>query len=242
MKTAAELVKLANSHRGEKYILGAFAPKNNPNWRGPWDCAEFVSWVAFQSTSLLLGCTDNNADPSKANAYSGAWARDAQASHRRISIGQARATAGAVLIRKPASGSPGHVAISRGDGTTIEAHSAKTGVSNQSVDGRRWDLAMLIPLIEYPAELPAAVYAPPSELVLRLSFPPMHGALVKQAQKALKSTGIDPGEIDGVYGPHTAAAVRAFQLQSGLVPDGEVGSTTMRELTSGSAKARRSTK
>lgn len=101
---------------------------------------------------------------------------------------------------------------------------------------------MRIPLIEYPAELPTAVYAPPGELVLRLSFPPMQGTLAKQVQKALKSIGIDPGEIDGVYGPHTAAAVRAFQLQSGLVPDGEVGKATTRELTSGSAKARRSTK
>lgn len=230
MKTAAEFVELANAHRGETYILGAFAPKSNANWKGPWDCAEFVSWVTFQSTSLLLGCTDNNADPAKADAYSGAWARDAAASHRTVSIGQAKATVGAVLVRKPVPGGIGHVAISLGDGRTIEAHSAKKGVSNQSVDGRRWDLAMLIPLIEYPAELPVAVFSPPGGLVLRLTFPPMQGALIKKVQKALKSLGIDPGEIDGVYGHHTAAAVRAFQLQAELAPDEEVGNVTLLKL------------
>ena len=230
MATSNELVKLANKHRKETYILGAFAPKNNANWKGPWDCAEFVSWLMFQTTGLLLGCTNNNDDPSKADAFSGAWARDAAASQRPISLGQAKGTAGAVLVRKPAPGGRGHVAISLGDGTTIEAHSAKQGVSNQRVDGRRWDLAMLLPLIEYPDELPIAVFNPPSGLILRLTSPPMHGALVKKLQQALKAKGIDPGDIDGVFGPHTEAAVRAFQLQSELVPDGEAGKTTLAKL------------
>jgi len=230
MATSNDFVKLANKHLNETYILGAFAPKNNANWRGPWDCAEFVSWLTFQTTGLVVGCTNNNDDPAKADAFSGAWARDAAASQRSVSIGQAKATAGAVLVRKPAPGGIGHVAISQGDGTTIEAHSAKKGVCNQQVDGRRWDLAMLVPLIEYPDELPVAVFSPPSGLVLRLTFPPMHGALVKKLQTALKAQGIDPGDIDGAFGPHTEAAVRAFQLQAGLVPDGEAGRLTLAKL------------
>ncbi|MBT2298985.1 peptidoglycan-binding protein [Variovorax paradoxus] len=230
MATANDYVKLANAHRGETYILGAFAPKNNAKWKGPWDCAEFASWVTFQATGLVLGCVNNNDDPSRADAFSGAWARDAKSAQRVVSIGQAKATPGAVLVRKPAPGGIGHVAISQGDGTTIEAHSAKKGVSNQQVDGRRWDLAMLVPLIEYPADLPVAVFSPPAGLVLRLTFPPMHGALVKKLQKALKAQGIDPGTIDGVFGPHTEAAVRAFQMQSELVPDGEAGGVTLAKL------------
>jgi peptidoglycan hydrolase-like protein with peptidoglycan-binding domain len=90
---------------------------------------------------------------------------------------------------------------------------------------------MLIPLIEYPDELSVSVFSPPVGLVIRLTFPPMHGTLVRQLQRALKAKGIDPGEIDGVFGPHTEAAVRAFQLKSKLVPDGEVGAVTFRKLS-----------
>ena len=230
MATAQDLLKLANRHLNEAYVLGAFAPKDNPNWKGPWDCAEFASWLMFQMTGLLLGCTNNAEAPSRADAYSGAWARDAAMANRPVSIGQAKATPGAVLVRKPPPKGIGHVAISQGDGTTIEAHSAQRGVTNHKVDGRRWDLAMLLPLIEY-GNLPApAVVAPPAGIVLRMSFPPMHGALVTALQKALKKRGFDPGVVDGVFGPHTEAAVRAFQLVERLVPDGEAGKTTLGRL------------
>ena len=89
---------------------------------------------------------------------------------------------------------------------------------------------MLVPLIEYPNELPVSIFTPPSGLILRLTFPPMHGALIKRLQKALKAKGIDPGDIDGVFGPHTEAAVRAFQLRSELVPDGEAGRIALEKL------------
>lgn len=230
MAIAKDLLQLANKHVGERYVLGAFAPKDNPNWKGPWDCAEFVSWVYFQITGLLLGCTNNSENPARADAYSGAWARDAVTAQRPASIGQARATPGAVLIRKPAPKGIGHVAISLGDGRTVEAHSSKLGVIHSTVDGRRWDLAMLLPLIEYPALHTYGIYSPPADVVLRLTFPPMHGEQVTALQKALKAKGIDPGSIDGVFGPHTEAAVRAFQLQSGLVADGEAGKLTNKKL------------
>ncbi|WP_295636837.1 peptidoglycan-binding protein [uncultured Methylibium sp.] len=230
MATGSDLVKLGNRHLGETYKLGAFAPKDNARWKGPWDCAEFASWLVFQTTGLLVGCTDNAANPARADAYSGAWARDAQASRRPVSLGQARATAGAVLVRKPAPGGIGHVAISRGDGSTVEAHSERRGVTTDKVDGRRWDLAMRVPLIDYPDELPVAVFRPPAALILRLRFPPMQGALIRKMQQALRVRGFDPGDVDGVFGPHTDAAVRSFQLQAGLVPDGEAGPRTLGKL------------
>jgi hypothetical protein len=230
MPTGKDVVRLASKHLNEAYVLGAFAPKDNAKWKGPWDCAEFASWVTFQTTGLLLGCTDNNENPARADAYSGAWARDATLSQRPISLGQAKTTAGALLIRKPPPKGIGHVAISRGDGTTVEAHSAAKGVSNHPIDGRRWDFAMLLPLVEYPAELADSVFKPPAGVVLRLTAPPMHGSLIKKLQRALKAEGVDPGVIDGVFGPHTEAAVRAYQLQSGLVADGEAGRATLARL------------
>lgn len=229
MPQPQSLLALARQHLGERYILGAFAPKDNAHWTGPWDCAEFASWVTFQTTGLLMGCTSNAEDPARADAYSGAWARDAL-EVRVIGIGQAKLTAGAILIRKPPLKGVGHVAISNGDGTTLEAHSAKLGVSSLPIDGRRWDLAMLLPLIDYPPILGDGVYAPPGNLVLRLAFPPMSGEMVRSLQTALKDSGTDPGQIDGVFGPHTEAAVVAFQLQTGLLPDGEAGPLTLRKL------------
>ncbi len=230
MQTGQDLVKLGRKHAGEIYRLGAFAPKDNPNWRGPWDCAEFASWLAFQCTGNLVGCTNDLANPALADAYSGAWVRDAQASHRRVSIGQARATAGAVLIRQPGAAGIGHVAISQGDGATIEAHSHLRGVTVDRVDGRQWDLCMLIPGISYPDSLAAGVFTPPAGLVLSLRQPPMRGQLVQALQEMLKARGFDPGVTDGVFGPHTAAAVLGFQLAEGLVPDGQAGPVTFARL------------
>lgn len=226
MPTAQDFVAIAQRHIGERYRLGAFAPKDNAQWSGPWDCAEFASWLVFQLGGVLVGCTNNQANPALADAYSGAWARDAAASERSITLGQAKATAGAVLVRKPPAGGIGHVAISRGDGSTVEAHSEARGVTNDTVDGRRWDLAMLAPGIDYPGLPAPMIVAPPGGLVLRLTHPPMRGSLVKKLQSALKARGFAPGARDGVYGPHTEAAVRAFQLEQGLVPDGEAGPVT----------------
>jgi hypothetical protein len=50
------------------------------------------------------------------------------------------------------------------------------------------------------------------------------GDLVKQVQEKLGVT------VDGNFGPKTEAAVRAFQRDHGLVPDGIVGSTTWAAL------------
>lgn len=230
MVKAAEVIKLAEVHVAERYVFGARVPLDNANWKGPWDCAEFVSWVAFQATGLVLGCTNDGANPSLAEPYSGAWARDASHSARTVGLGQARETPGAVLVRKPGTNGIGHVAISRGDGSTVEAHSSARGVTHDKVDGRRWDLAMLLPLVDYPGAPPDAVFTPPGALVLRLTDPPMRGKLVKGLQEALLEHGIDPGEKDGVFGPHTDAAVRAFQMQEGLAADGEAGPRTMSAL------------
>lgn len=52
------------------------------------------------------------------------------------------------------------------------------------------------------------------------------GAAVKRLQRLLKARGFDPGEIDGVFGLGTEAAVLAFQRSKGLLVDGIVGPRT----------------
>ena len=57
------------------------------------------------------------------------------------------------------------------------------------------------------------------------------GTAVSALQKGLKSystqnPAADPGPIDGVFGPRTAAAVRAYQSDRGVSVDGIVGDRT----------------
>jgi len=52
------------------------------------------------------------------------------------------------------------------------------------------------------------------------------GSTVKTIQTKLKSAGLYTGAIDGIFGPKTTAAVKAYQKQKGLVADGIVGPKT----------------
>ncbi|PJE94437.1 N-acetylmuramoyl-L-alanine amidase [Streptomyces carminius] len=61
------------------------------------------------------------------------------------------------------------------------------------------------------------------------------GEQVRAAQQLLDDHGFDPGEADGVFGPVTAAAVRAFQANRGLTADGVVGPRTWTALLSAGA-------
>jgi hypothetical protein len=47
--TGQDVLKLAQRHVSEKYVLGVRVPKDNASWTGPWDCAEFASWLIFQT-------------------------------------------------------------------------------------------------------------------------------------------------------------------------------------------------
>lgn len=56
------------------------------------------------------------------------------------------------------------------------------------------------------------------------------GPVVKQLQQRLKENKFNPGNIDGVFGLGTKAAVRAFQKANGLEADGVVGQKTWKAL------------
>jgi hypothetical protein len=57
------------------------------------------------------------------------------------------------------------------------------------------------------------------------------GISVSQLQQALFVLGFDPEGVDGIFGPKTEIAVRAFQDQRGLQMDGLVGSQTKAALS-----------
>src|SRR5512147_1938917 len=147
------LVVLARQHLGEKYVYGSLAPKNNEAWKGPWDCAEFVSWVVFQASGILYGCNRDFGDPSTADAGTTYWHRDARRLGQIISLAQALRTPGCAVLRAPSASKGGHIVISDGNGGTVEAHSPADGVVELKLAERRWDMGVLVPGISYsPAD------------------------------------------------------------------------------------------
>ena len=65
----------------------------------------------------------------------------------------------------------------------------------------------------------------------RLSTPQMQGTRIKRIQRRLNALGFGPLVTDGIFGPATDAAVRAFQQAKGLAADGVVGPQTQAALS-----------
>ena len=53
---------------------------------------------------------------------------------------------------------------------------------------------------------------------------------ITRAQERLKAAGHDPGSVDGVWGPQTEAAVRAYQQHHGLPVSGVLDEATRTAL------------
>ncbi len=56
---------------------------------------------------------------------------------------------------------------------------------------------------------------------------------MKEVQAALAARGYRTGPIDGIFGPQTAAAIRAFQAANALPVDGVAGPATLAKLGAG---------
>src|SRR5262249_7412284 len=53
---------------------------------------------------------------------------------------------------------------------------------------------------------------------------------MRSAQSALKAQGFDPGEVDGVYGPNTRAAISNYQRSNGLRETGRLDRASLAKL------------
>ena len=226
--SGAGMLQRARKHIGEPYV-NVQVPKDDPNWHGPWDCAEFVSWLVFQEAAILYGCEDDKAPPAKADAYTGAWKADLERLGKRVSVEEASATVGGIVLRyPPGPGKMGHIALCDGNGGTVEAKGRRYGVVADTVQGRGWDTGILIPGISYGSAVPIKVNPP--AIVYQIGAPNMDKAIVTRIQEALLAKGLDPGLIDGDFGPNTQAAVLRFQEAEGLVVDGAVAAETAAAL------------
>ncbi len=76
---------------------------------------------------------------------------------------------------------------------------------------------------------PRASAHDPEERILRLTVPYMVGQDVRAVQDSLKKKGYEV-TVDGIYGPITEGAVRLFQREHALKPDGIIGLATRAAL------------
>ncbi|MEL7604079.1 MAG: peptidoglycan-binding protein, partial [Bacillota bacterium] len=117
-----------------------------------------------------------------------------------------------------------HVGIFMGDGTVVHAKGRDYGVVREGISKTGWNRYGRLKCLSAPAA-PAF-----SRVLVNAGKPYMSGSDVRVVQAALKAAGFDPGAIDGVYGPKTEAAVKAYQAANGLAADGKVGAYTWAKL------------
>jgi hypothetical protein len=129
MGATSRFVDLALAQRGKPYVWGAEGPDS-------FDCSGLVMWCARQ-----VGISVPH--------YSAAQYERLRDLGLGISVEEAKVTRGALLYRgskkRAIDVADEHVAISLGDGTTIEAISRTLGVRKSTVNGRTWHAAAKLP-------------------------------------------------------------------------------------------------
>jgi hypothetical protein len=127
--TAEAFVQRALAQVGDEYIFGAEANLNDPNPKA-FDCSELVQWAAHQVGVSIPDGTMNQLPHIRRAGMT-------------ISVDEAVRTRGALLF------APGHVAISLGNGQTIEARGRRHGVNIFSTRNRGWTIGGRIPGMRY---------------------------------------------------------------------------------------------
>lgn len=148
---------------------------------------------------------------------------------------------GVILYHANGNGRMTHTGVYIGDGYSVEAKGANTGVVKTEVKNRSWTHWAALPGVLTGEEAP-----PKTEIVQQPTVGKTEGKLVtvelrqiqkgsecaevKTVQRLLNAMGYDCGEVDGIFGTKTASAVKAFQKAKGLTVDGIVGAMTYAAL------------
>jgi len=221
----SDFVGLLLKQAGDEYVYGVSAADSDADPRA-FDCSELIRWGATR-----LGVVPAVPD--------GSWM---QVQHCRrhgllTAVDDAVRTQGALLFlfvgdpfraQRP---STAHVAVSLGNGSTIEARGKKWGVGSWTATGRGWTHGGRVPGIRYvqppgaPAASPSAAPAPPWPGRFYNQPPVMSGEGVRRWQAQMAARGWPIG-VDGRYGPESEEVCRRFQAEVGLQVDGIVGGTT----------------
>jgi hypothetical protein len=236
------VVALALAQKGDQYVANAQNDPGNPD-PSQWDCSELVRWA----------CARAGVQPTMPD---GSWIQQRWcAEHGQLlSVDQAIATRGALLFNhRDAAGNPvdpgatcppkAHVAISLGDGTTIEAMGTAYGVKVGQAGGNRFTAGGLIPGCSYgPQQQPKPPQQQPQQQgqpTPRTDKPYLvkgaTGSAVAEMQQLLITLGVGGLAQFGATGNFldvTFDAVTQFQQQvrqqrdPSMVVDGECGPVT----------------
>lgn len=154
MTTAAEVVALALTKVGYRYSTG---PSRTTGADGYFDCSGFTFFLLEH-----LGIRPPDWQPQ--SHLQALYDRD---HGLLLTINQAIGTAGALLYEGPqhayvgGAGIPGHVAVSLGNGHTVEAMGHAWGTCIGGAFGRGWSNAGLFPNIDYTHPTPAPPHPDP---------------------------------------------------------------------------------
>lgn len=207
------------AQKGDRYVFGAEVPLTAQDSTA-WDCSELVQWAS-------KGLMPDGADAQRMKCTkAGTMITPVTGMKKRGSLLFVGDNTGTGRDRTT------HVAVSLGDGTTIEARGRLWGVGCWAAAGR-FQYAATMPGIDYavrPYVPPPAPKAPPfpGRVLVALTA----GGGTRTAQARLRDLGIYKGAIDDVYGPLTARAVSTFQGRRKLAVDGKLGPVTWRALWS----------
>lgn len=139
MPTGQDLVNLFLSQEGDEYEWGAKPDPDDPD-PDEGDCSGYVAWVINRlkvSPKFPHGSV-NQLDHCR---YYGL----------EISVQEAIDTPGALLFRVGVKGRGNHVAMSLGDGFTIEAAGEEYGVIRAGTgSNRKFNHGCLVPGVDYP--------------------------------------------------------------------------------------------
>lgn len=138
------------------------------------------------------------------------------------------ALAGKIRIRYGAAvfqvneGRRTHIGWYIGGGMCLEAQGTRTGCVLSPL--ATWDEAAELTNADYTGEIYEMFDLLPLDTITKGA----RGELVRYLQTQLIAAGYDVGKkgADGIFGAETLSAVRAFQSDKGLTPDGKVGKLT----------------
>lgn len=180
------------SQDGDRYEFGHEVKLSDTD-PAAFDCSELIEWAAYQ-----VGVHPKMPD--------GSWlqARHCADYGTLIPISQGLTTRGALLFRfssDPFTGgrpSNSHVAVSLGDGRTIEARGSRHGVGIFSANGRGWTHAATVPGLSYKPKVdrPYLVnYEPLRWVLLILGHDPLKVVNEDDVRAGFRLIGHDPKRV-----------------------------------------------